>query len=159
MARLKSRHAFPPYGWKFYQPQTRWELPGNLSFNGAVDAIIAHRKQFAPFLKQYKLSTEMKSVEDELDAFNAARCVAGNWNHFVAEDNGGGVLPLASRLNGNGNADVVALRRNGDILCILPALKKTAESIGRPVRLVVHRDFVSLLDCVSYVIPVPWDGD
>lgn len=163
MARLKSRHEFPPNGWKFYQPQTRWELPGNLSFNGAVLEIIQHRTTNAAFLKQYNLSRDYNEVGDELDRFNAARCVAGNWHHFVVDeydDHGQNLLSFLKSRNGDGGAaDVVQLRRNGDILCILPVLKLTADAIERPIKLVVHRDFVDLLDGVSYVTPVPWDGD
>lgn len=58
----------------------------------------------------------------------------------------------------NGKADVVSLRRNGDIICLLPALHGMSLSMRRPVRLVVHNDFVPLLDGVSYVEPVPWHG-
>lgn len=85
MARLKSRHHFPPHGWKFYQPQTRWELPGNLSFNGAVDAIIQHRKQFAPFLRAYNLPTDMNAVGNELDSYNAIRCINAGYHEFVGD--------------------------------------------------------------------------
>ena len=84
MPRLKSRHEFPPNGWKFYQPQTQWTLPGNLSFDGAVNAIITHRKQRAPFLKQFKLSTDYNAVGNELDEYNAVRCINAGHNHFVA---------------------------------------------------------------------------
>lgn len=85
MPRLKSRHEFPPYGWKFYQPQTRWELPGNLSFNGAVLAIIEHRRYNAPFLKQLKLPMSYEAVGDELDSFNATRCINAGHLHFVSD--------------------------------------------------------------------------
>lgn len=160
MARLKSRHHFPPHGWKFYQPQTRWELPGNLSFNGAVLEIINHRAKNVGLSKQHRLSTDYTAVSDELDSFNAARCISSGWRHFVVEEQAATGLPLSARLNGGqGNADVVQLRRNGDILCIMPILLRTSHELGRPIRLVVHRDFAPLLDGVSYVTSVPWDGD
>jgi len=85
MARLKSRHEFPPNGWKFYQPQTRWELPGNLSFNGAVLEIIQHRTTHAGFLHQYKLSRDYNTVADELDEFNAVRCLNAGHLHFLSD--------------------------------------------------------------------------
>ncbi len=84
MPRLKSRNHFPPNGWKFYQPQTQWELPGNLSFNAAVLEIIQHRKQKSAFLKNLKLPIEYDAVSDELDEFNAARCINSGHHHFVA---------------------------------------------------------------------------
>lgn len=56
-------------------------------------------------------------------------------------------------------ADVVSLRRNGDIVSLLPLLKRMAEGLGRPVRLGVNREYAALLDGTSYVKAVPWDGD
>jgi len=167
MARLKSRHEFPPNGWKFYQPQTRWELPGNLSFNGAVLEIIQHRTINSAFLKQYGLSRDYNRVADELDEFNAARCKAAGHTHFIIEvQDHDGMMQLSSpcladRLkNGHtGTADVVQLRRNGDIICILPILHRVSQEIGRKIRLVVAKEYVELLDGVSYVEPVRWDGD
>lgn len=163
MARLKSRHHFPPHGWKFYQPQTCWELPDNLSFNGAVDAIIQHRIQSAAFLGQYHLSTDIISVGDEVDAYNAARCKSGGWDHFVEEVHSERMAPqgppIETIINDNTKADVVQLRRNGDIICILPILHKVSQEIKRPVRLVVAKEYVDLLDGVSYAQAVRWDGD
>lgn len=58
----------------------------------------------------------------------------------------------------SGPADVVSLRRNGDIICLLPAMKAMSQLRNRKVRLVVHQDFAPLLDGVSYVEPVIWRG-
>lgn len=55
-------------------------------------------------------------------------------------------------------ADVVSLRRAGDIINLLPALRRESLKRGRKMRLVVHRDFAPVLDGVSYVEPVIWDG-
>lgn len=57
------------------------------------------------------------------------------------------------------SADVVSLRRAGDIIVLLPLLRHAAETHRRAIRLVVHREFVPLLDGVSYAEAVPWDGD
>lgn len=56
-------------------------------------------------------------------------------------------------------ADVVSLRRNGDIISLLPLLKQMADKLERPVRLVVMREYMPLLEGASYVEAVPWDGD
>lgn len=56
-------------------------------------------------------------------------------------------------------ADVVSLRRNGDIVCLLPVLRRESKRLNRPIRLVVHNEFMPLLDGVSYVEGVPWHGD
>lgn len=56
-------------------------------------------------------------------------------------------------------ADVVSLRRAGDIVCLLPALRRESARMKRPVRLVVHNEFMPILDGVSYVEGVAWHGD
>lgn len=57
------------------------------------------------------------------------------------------------------SADVVSLRRNGDIISLLPLLKRMSAKMQRPVRLAVMREYADLLDGVSYVEAVPCDGD
>lgn len=52
---------------------------------------------------------------------------------------------------------VVSLRRAGDIIALLPLLKKVAEQ-DKHVRLVVHEDYKLLLDGTSYVDPIIWNG-
>lgn len=53
---------------------------------------------------------------------------------------------------------VVSLRRAGDIVSLLPCIKAMAERERVPAKMIVHRDFVSLFDGLSYVEPEPWDG-
>lgn len=52
---------------------------------------------------------------------------------------------------------IVSLRRYGDIIALLPLLKRLSRE--HPIRLVVHRAFANVLDGVSYVAPIIWDGD
>lgn len=52
----------------------------------------------------------------------------------------------------------VQLGRLGDIINILPALQQEGEITGKRPRLVVARPFASLLDGVSYLDPVIFDG-
>lgn len=54
---------------------------------------------------------------------------------------------------------IVSLRRYGDIVCLLPLLKFLSEKQDAPMKLVVHRAFESILDGVSYVERIVWDGD
>lgn len=54
---------------------------------------------------------------------------------------------------------VVTLRRAGDIISLLPCIKKIAEERKKPVRMVVHREYENLFDGVSYAKPELWDGD
>jgi len=50
------------------------------------------------------------------------------------------------------------LGRFGDITTLLPALKHEADLTGRPTQLVVAKDFAPLLEGVSYVEPLIYDG-
>lgn len=56
-------------------------------------------------------------------------------------------------------ADIVSLRRAGDIINLFPLLHKLSKRENRPIRLVVAKEFEPLLDGVSYVEPVIWKGD
>jgi hypothetical protein len=56
-------------------------------------------------------------------------------------------------------ADFVSLRRAGDIIALLPLLYNLYQQKPVVQRLVVAKEFVSLLEGVSYIDAVPWDGD
>jgi len=53
---------------------------------------------------------------------------------------------------------VVQLGRFGDLINIFPILKKIKDDSGFVPEVVVHRDFASVLDGISYAKPVIWDG-
>lgn len=91
MARLKSRNSFPPLGFQFLQPQTNWTAPPNASFDVVVRALIEHRLANPFITKQHNLATSYEAVADEVDFFNAARCMANpRWANFVEDGGGGG---------------------------------------------------------------------
>lgn len=76
--RLKSRSQFPPGGFQFFQPQTRWKAPYPMAdtFDATVRKIIAHR-QLNP---QHKLSLDYDVVARELEVFNCTRIGGdGHW--------------------------------------------------------------------------------
>lgn len=62
-------------------------------------------------------------------------------------------VPEPSR---NGTMRVVSLRRSGDIIALLPLLRQFSKT--KEVELVVHSDFMPLLEGVSYVRPLEWKG-
>lgn len=66
-----TRTEFPPGGWQFYQPETRWSLPTpmNHDFNSAVALIMKHR-QANPVLRSRAGQIE---VQNDLEAFTLAR--------------------------------------------------------------------------------------
>lgn len=56
-------------------------------------------------------------------------------------------------------ADVVSLRRNGDIISLLPLLKRMSDQLRRPIKLAVMREYAGLLEAAPYIYPVLCDGD
>lgn len=65
------RNTFPPGGWQFYQPETKWNAPDPLinSFMRMVRVIADHRSANP----KAALSTDLGDVERELEAFTRAR--------------------------------------------------------------------------------------
>lgn len=88
MARLKDRNRFPPNGFRFYQPETRWEGPRHTSFSVLVNAIIAHRKGNLALAQKHGWNTVYDAVADELDAYNTKLCQQMGWNDFITEGGG-----------------------------------------------------------------------
>ncbi len=66
------------------EAQTGWQPQSWMSFEQAVQALIAHRKANAWIVKQNNLPTEYNAVANQVDEYNAARCLAHpGWEHFV----------------------------------------------------------------------------
>jgi len=65
----------PPGGWIFYQPQSNWWIPNpvSLTFGQAVQAIIKHRMANPAMVLKNNLSTDVASVERELDTYTRIR--------------------------------------------------------------------------------------
>lgn len=84
MARLRSRSEYPPGQFCYTQSATGWSaIPG--SFDSVVRQVIGHRAGNKALTVQYNLSTEYEVVANEVDEFNAARCISSNWLSFVIE--------------------------------------------------------------------------
>lgn len=92
MARLNNRQLQIPFGFKFYQPETRFNIRVNSSFNSMVDQIVAMRKANPALTAKHNWSTDWNTVADEADAFNAAICERMGWTQFISQP-GAGVAP------------------------------------------------------------------
>jgi len=93
--RLKDRNRQVPSGLKFYIAETKFNPFPFSSFKTIVDAVIQHRR-VNPFLtKKHNWSLDYDEVSREVDAYNAAICVAHGWMDYVVET-GGAVLPKAT---------------------------------------------------------------
>lgn len=81
MAMLKSRDRFPPGGFKFYEPATKWRPPDFASFDTIVRLLIAHRTANRFVLKDKP--TDYESVATEVDFYNASQCLSMGWKDFI----------------------------------------------------------------------------
>lgn len=82
--RLKDRQMQVPNGFKFYQPETGWRAPRFQSFQQLVQQLIRHRKGNPALLAKHNWSVDPRTVEDEVDEFNARMCLSMGWNNYVA---------------------------------------------------------------------------
>jgi hypothetical protein len=72
---------------------------------------------------------------------------SGKWKRWFS---------FSPKSNGYG---VVTLRRAGDIISLLPAIKQLADERKKPVRMVVHESYAPLFDGITYAVPELWHGD
>lgn len=83
MSRLKNRNIFIPNGFKFYQPETKWQAPGYASFESIVQSLIAHRKGNKWLIAQHGWSVDEETVREEVDRFNARLCEQMGWTDYI----------------------------------------------------------------------------
>ena len=91
MAKLKSRTTSPPGGWQYTQPAMNFEVQNtdkNKSFDVVVNEVIKLRKANPHITKQAGLAVDYESVANEVDAYNAHRCMSRGWMNFVADTTG-----------------------------------------------------------------------
>ncbi len=84
MPRLKSRNVFPPGQFQFTQPQTGWTAMAG-SHESVSIQLYRHRLGNRAICQQYKLSTDIEVIRNEVEEFNAARCISHGWLQFVQE--------------------------------------------------------------------------
>jgi len=83
--RLKDRNKFPPGGFRYYAPQTNFSIQPWVSFDVAVQQIIAHR-QANPYQSQVNgWSTDPAIVAKELDEYNVKVCQSMNWDQYLTD--------------------------------------------------------------------------
>lgn len=93
--KLKDRNRFTPGGFKFFQPETKWEAPKHVSFDQVVHALIAHRKGNPWLTTQHGWPTDFDTVANEVDAYNALLCKQMGWDGFIMEGEvGAAALPF-----------------------------------------------------------------
>ena len=83
--RLRDRNKFPPGGFRYYAPQTNFSITPWVSFDVAVQQIIAHRRANPYQCQVNNWSLDPMIVADELDAFNTNVCKQMNWDAYITE--------------------------------------------------------------------------
>lgn len=83
--RLKDRSKFPPGGFRYYVPQTNFSIGPWVSFDVAVQQILAHRKA-NPYQSQVNgWSLDPNTIANELDQFNTKVCQEMNWSDYITD--------------------------------------------------------------------------
>lgn len=83
MPRMKDRQNFPPFGWQYTEPSVPgWVAPAG-SFDAVVNAILQLRLGNKALTAQYNLPTDREVIANQLDEFNAQRCLSAGWTDFV----------------------------------------------------------------------------
>lgn len=93
MNRLIDRQHQIPGGFRFYQPETKWQSQPWASFDSIVEALIAHRKGNPAYLEKYGWATDRPNVANEVEAYNVHLCEQFGWTKFISATGGTDPIP------------------------------------------------------------------
>jgi len=96
MPRLVSRQKFLPGGWKYYQPEIKFEARQHMSFQGLVQALIYARAANPHLVQKHGWSLDYDTVANEVDAWNAKVAAEFGWTEYYTdgEPTGGNRQPF-----------------------------------------------------------------
>src|SRR5215510_5048443 len=83
MAMLNSRTKFPPGGFQVLIPEAGMKAPFSGSFNEAVDFLFKFRSKNPALVAKHGWSLNIEDIENDVDTYNAQRCIAHGWFNFV----------------------------------------------------------------------------
>jgi hypothetical protein len=86
MPRLRDRTKSIPYGFKWIQPQTKWEPYPHSSFKTVVDGLVQHRRANPALGQKYGWKTAWNEVADEVDLANALNMQRLGHTAYIIED-------------------------------------------------------------------------
>lgn len=93
MPTLVSRSKFIPGGFRYVQPEIRWQSRPNASFDSIVQSLITARRANPAQLAKYRWATDYPTVANEVDAFNARICEQMGWTDYYTGGAGTGPFP------------------------------------------------------------------
>lgn len=94
MVRLIDRNRQIPNGLRFYQPETQWVPRVWAGFDEIVSTLIAHRKANQFLMQKHGWPIDVRTVEDEVDFFNARICQQMGWTDYYTSDGGAPPVPF-----------------------------------------------------------------
>lgn len=103
MNRLKSRQHQVPGGFKFRQPEIRWDSTKVLglhpSFETLITAVISARNAHPHHKAEHNWSVDRAEVGNEVEAFNVKICLSMGWTNYLAESGGSAPPPPFQNLS------------------------------------------------------------
>lgn len=102
-ATLKNRQSSIPNGYKFFQPEVRWDSTKHVgtqpSFDRLCQAVRTFRLSNPHLVQKYGWATEEGAVEAEVDAFNATLCEKLGYTDYIIGGGNAAAIPfyIASR--------------------------------------------------------------
>jgi hypothetical protein len=103
--RLKSRVHQIPHGFRFVQAEIKWDsvkvLGRQPSWERLIGALIEARQQNPAQCQKHRWSTDVVTVAEEVDAYNAKLCVDNGWFKYVLT----GAVPVAPVPKGRAPSD------------------------------------------------------
>lgn len=81
--RLKSRELQIPGGFRFTQPQTKWQSTRFASFASICGALRSHRLAHPDLVQKYGWATDPDAIAEEVDHFNARLCQQMGWLKYI----------------------------------------------------------------------------
>src|SRR5579863_9908032 len=83
MSRLRNRNRQIPGGLKFYDPVLKWTSPPWASFDVIRQGLRAARLANPGLTDANRLATDLATIGEEIDFYNAALCQQMGWNEFI----------------------------------------------------------------------------
>lgn len=81
--RLKSRTSQVPNGFQFAIPEIPWIPQRYQSFNVLVSQVIQTRMANPHLVKKHGWATDLATVENEVDEYNARICAQNGWDKYI----------------------------------------------------------------------------
>jgi hypothetical protein len=83
--RLKDRSRYPPGGYRYYTAATNFSIQPWVSFDVAVQQILAHRQANPYQCQKNGWSLDPAVIAAELDAYNTDVCVGMGWTQYITD--------------------------------------------------------------------------